>query len=328
MELRHMRYFVAVAEERSFTRAAARLHLAQPSLSRQVRALEDELGVALLHRSKGSITLTAAGNEYLAQARKLLADSAAAIRVTQAAGRAEHRQLVVGSVEPALASGLLATILKAFSTAHPKVRVEIREYVSLEQHRHIAARELDAGFVYRPPEDESLYDSFTVLENGHVAALPANHRLAHKDELFLRDLAGEPFVQFPRWLWPERVDAIAQRCTEAGFTMRVVQEAQPMHSLLNFVSRGFGVAIVPDPICWPSGCVVFKKLEDFELTASFRLTWLRRNDSPVLRDFIATTRQVASSPDGSFSFFDRPSKSANTSSRPKSRLSEPSFSGR
>jgi DNA-binding transcriptional LysR family regulator len=110
--------------------------------------------------------------------------------------------------------------------------------------------------------------------------------------------------------------------------MRVVQEAQPMHSLLNFVSRGFGVAIVPDPICWPSGCVVFKKLEDFELTASFRLTWLRRNDSPVLRDFIATTRQVASSPDGSFSFFDRPRKSANTSSRPKSRLSEPSFSGR
>jgi DNA-binding transcriptional LysR family regulator len=91
MELRHMRYFVAVAEARNFTRAAARLHLTQPSLSRQIRALENELGVSLLHRGKGGITLTAAGNEYLARARKLLADSAAAVRVTQAVGRSEHR---------------------------------------------------------------------------------------------------------------------------------------------------------------------------------------------------------------------------------------------
>src|SRR5215831_4651976 len=110
MELRHMRYFVAVAEERNFTRAAGRLHLAQPSLSRQIRNLEQELGVSLLHRGKGGLTLTAAGNEYLAQARKLLADSADAIRVTQAVGRSERRRLVIGSVEPAVASGLLATI--------------------------------------------------------------------------------------------------------------------------------------------------------------------------------------------------------------------------
>src|SRR6516164_1525944 len=133
MELRHMRYFVAVAEERNFTRAAARLHLAQPSLSRQIRDLEQELGVSLLNRNKGGITLTAAGNEYLAQARKLLADSTTAMRVTQAAGRSEGRHLVIGAVEPPLASGLLATILKEFSLAHPDVRVETREYVSVEQ---------------------------------------------------------------------------------------------------------------------------------------------------------------------------------------------------
>jgi DNA-binding transcriptional LysR family regulator len=161
-----------------------------------------------------------------------------------------------------------------------------------EELRHIAARELDAGFVYRPPGDNSLFESLTVAENRHVAALPANHRLAQKDELFLRDLAGEPFVQFPRWLWPERIDAIAKKCADAGFTMRVVQEAQPTHSLLSFVSRGFGVAIIPDPICWPSPCVVFKKLEDFDLTASFQLIWLRSNDSKVLMAFVTTTRRV------------------------------------
>lgn len=289
-----MRYFVAVAEEKNFTRAAARLHLAQPSLSRQIRNLEEELGVTLLKRTKGGITITAAGQEYLAQVRKLLADSAAAIRMTQAVARSERRQLVIGSVEPPLASGLLARILKAFTATHPDVRLETREYVSLEQHRYITARELDAGFVYRPPEDASLFDSITVLENRHVAALPSKHPLLQKRELFLRDLAGEPFIQFPRWLWPERVDAIAQKCTEAGFTMRVVQEAQPMHNLLNLVGRGFGVAIIPDPICWPSACVEFRKIQDFDLSAAFHLTWLRSNHSKLLRGFIEIVRQVAS----------------------------------
>lgn len=111
-----MRYFVAVAEERNFTRAAARLRLAQPSLSRQIRDLEDELGVALLHRAKGGITLTAAGAEYLAQVRKLLADSAAAIRTTRAIGRSLERQLVIGTVEPVVSSGFLQHVLKRFAT--------------------------------------------------------------------------------------------------------------------------------------------------------------------------------------------------------------------
>src|SRR5262249_9620915 len=216
MELRHMRYFVAVAEERNFTRAAARLHLAQPSLSRQIRDLEHELGVSLLHRGKGGITLTAAGNEYLAHARKLLADSAAAVRLTQAAGRSEHRQLLIGTVERSISSGLLQKLLKGFASSRPEVRVQLREHFSIDQHRLIAAHDLDAGFVYPPPEDDSIYDWFIVLEDIHVAALPAGHRLARKSKLFLRDLAGEPFVQFSRHLWPERIDTIAQKCVKAG----------------------------------------------------------------------------------------------------------------
>jgi DNA-binding transcriptional LysR family regulator len=292
MELRHMRYFVAVAEARNFTRAAARLHLTQPSLSRQIRALENELGVSLLHRGKGGITLTAAGNEYLTRARKLLADSAAAVRVTQAVGRSEHRHLLIGTVEPLMSSGLLARILENFSNSRPEARVELRELFSGEQHRLIAAHELDAGFVYRPPEDSSIYDSFIVLENGHVAALPGDHRLGHKNKLFLRDLAGEPFVQFSRQLWPERIDAIAEKCVAAGFTMRVVQEAQRLHTLMEFVAQGIGVAIIPDPFCRPPH-VAFKKLEDLDLPADLRLTWLRHNDSLLLKQFIAATRQVA-----------------------------------
>ena len=288
-----MRYFVSVAEEKNFRRAAARLHLAQPPLSRQIRDLENELGVALLHRGKGGINLTAAGNEYLAQARKLLADSAAAVRVTQAVARSEHRQLLVGVVEPLMSSGLLAKILKDFSNSRPEVRVELRELFSVEQHRLIAARELDAGFVYRPPEDSSIYDSFIVLENRHVAALPGDHRLGHKSKLFVHDLAGESFVQFSRQLWSERIDAIAEKCVAAGFTMRIVQEAQRLHTLMEFVAQGIGVAIIPDPFCRPAR-VVFKKLEDLDLAANLRLTWLRHNHSALLKEFAAIARQAAS----------------------------------
>ena len=303
MELRHMRYFVAVAEERNFTRAATRLHLAQPSLSRQIRTLEKELGVALLHRGKGGITLTAAGDEYLALARKLLADSAAAVRITQAAGRSEHRQLLIGTVEPMMSSGLLAKILENFSSSRPEVRVELREHFSAEQHRLIAVGELDAGFVYRPPEDSSIYDSFIVLENRHVAALPGDHRLGNKSKLFLRDLAGESFVQFSRQLWSERIDVIAQKCSAAGFTMRIVQEAQRLHTLMEFVAQGIGVAIMPDPFCRPAH-VVFKKLEDLDLAANLRLTWLRHNDSTLLKEFAQAARRVA--PSFSLSVLNRP----------------------
>jgi DNA-binding transcriptional LysR family regulator len=193
-------------------------------------------------------------------------------------------------------SGLLAAILKTFSGLRQDVRVDLRELFSVDQLRLIAGGELDAGFVYRPPKDHSAFDGFVVLENHHVVALPAGHRLTRRNKLFLRDLAGESFVQFSRQLWPERVDAIGQKCVEAGFTMRIVQEAQRLHTLLEFVAQGIGIAILPDPLSHDLDRVVFKKPEDLTLAANLRLVWLRENDSALLKEFVAATRAAQRGP--------------------------------
>jgi DNA-binding transcriptional LysR family regulator len=140
--------------------------------------------------------------------------------------------LLIGTVERLISSGLLQRVLKSFAGSRPEVRVELRQLFSVDQHRLIAANELDAGFVYRPPEDNSMYYWFIVLEDRHVAALPAGHRLARKSKLFLRDLAGEPFVQFSRHLWPERIDAIAQKCVEAGFTLQFFPVLLVIHRIV------------------------------------------------------------------------------------------------
>jgi DNA-binding transcriptional LysR family regulator len=189
-----------------------------------------------------------------------------------------------------MSSGLLTAILTTFASLRPDVRVNLRELFSVDQLRLIAGGELDAGFVYRPPKDPLVFDGFVVLENHHVAALPAGHWLVQKQKLFLKDLADEPFVQFSRQLWPERVDAISQKCVGAGFTMRIVQEAQRLHTLLEFVAQGIGVAILPDPLSHDSDRVVFKKLEDLNLAANLQLVWLRENVSTLLKEFVAAAR--------------------------------------
>jgi DNA-binding transcriptional LysR family regulator len=123
--------------------------------------------------------------------------------------------------------------------------------------------------------------------------LPAGHRLSRKNKVLLKELADESFVQFSRQLWPERVDAISRKCLAAGFTMRIVQEAQRLHTLLEFVAQGIGVAILPDPLSHDSDRVVFKKLEDFNLAANLQLVWLRENDSTLLKQFVTAARAAS-----------------------------------
>ncbi|CAN5564006.1 LysR family transcriptional regulator [soil metagenome] len=242
MELRHFRYFVALAEELHFGRAARRLRIAQPPLSRQIRDLEDELAAALFTRNRRGVSLTAAGNALLVRAREVLSAVDRAAIDAQRAGRGEVGTIAIGYVASA-AYNALATILREFRANCPGVAVRVRQLPPTEQLRALRARELDVGLL-RVPFDDSGVKSAIVRKETLVAAIPSDHRLASRKRLALIDLADEPFVLFPRIASPPFFDYVVSLCQAAGFSPQIAYEA-PHFDLLSLVSAGFGVSLVP-----------------------------------------------------------------------------------
>src|SRR3954453_15892050 len=197
MELRHLRYFVAVAEELHFGRAARRLQLAQPPLSRQIQGLEQELGVRLLERTKRHVELTPAGKVFLEHARKLLTEADHAVAAARRAARGEIGRLAIGFVGAATYSAL-PELLRVFHTRFPDVELVLYEMTSAHQHDALREGRIEVGFV-RPAIPDDTLARRVARGEPLVAALPAGHRLARRDEpIPLSDLAGEPFILFPR----------------------------------------------------------------------------------------------------------------------------------
>lgn len=242
MELRHLRAFVAVVEAESFRRAAARLRVAQPPLTRQIQALEAELGVRVLDRGPRRVVPTAAGALLLARARRVLAEVDAATREASRAARGEVGQLVVGYPSSLAYSGLV-DVLRAFRARAPEVDVVLREMTPQQQVDALRVGALDVGFVRGPLVAPDLA-SEVVLREALVAALPADHRLAGRARVAVGQLADDPFVFFARPRAPEFFDHVMRLCHEAGFSPRLAQEA-PFGELVSLVAAGFGVSLLP-----------------------------------------------------------------------------------
>jgi DNA-binding transcriptional LysR family regulator len=249
VELRHLRYFLAVAEHLHFGRAAETLGIRQPPLSQQIQALEAELGVALFDRSARQVRLTAAGEAFRPDAQRAVDHAGAATRAAQRASRGETGHLVVGFVGSA-ALTVLPPLLRAFRDRYPDVTLDLRELTTAEQAGQLRAGRLDIGLL-RPPVPEPHADGLHVESVGRerlVAALPAGHRLARTRGIALVRLAHEPFVLFPRRLGPGLRDQIDDYCRSAGFTPTVVQEAVQMQTILGLVAAGLGVSLVPSSL--------------------------------------------------------------------------------
>ncbi len=244
MELRQLRYFVAVAEELHFRRAAARLHISQPPLSQQIHALESEMGTQLLARTRRRVELTPAGEAFLRDARALLAELDGAVATAQRIGAGQTGRLRINFVGSALLS-IVPGAVQRFRAARPSVEVEIRERPTVDQIRAVASGVVDVGLVRPPVDDLDELTSELVLRERMVAALPSGHPLAARGRVPLRRLAAEPLVLFPRGQAPGFHDLLIGSLSATGTTPIVAQYAPEMTTIIGLVAAGIGLTLVP-----------------------------------------------------------------------------------
>jgi DNA-binding transcriptional LysR family regulator len=288
MELRHLRYFVAVAEELHFGRAAERLHMAQPPLSQQIRQLEVEIGFDLFRRTKRSVQLTEAGQLFLDRVRVIFAQVDQAIEIGRQASRGDLGQMIVGFVGSA-AYNVLPPILQAMRTQVPGVSLELRELTTVQQLQWVAEGNIDVGFV-RPPVDLPGLESEVIFQEPLMVALSEYHPLCQDKTVAVRSLMNESFIQFPRVLAPGLYDPIISLCQQAGFSPNVVQEAIQMQTIVSLVAAEMGVAIVPASLqnLQRKG-VVYKPLAEVTPLVAIALVW-RKFPSPAVQRFVEVAR--------------------------------------
>jgi len=298
MELRHLRYFVAVAEELHFGRAAERLRIAQPPLSRQIKDLEREVGTPLFERVPRGVELTAAGQAFLPEARLTLAQAERAQRTAQRAALGETGRLRVGFVEAATHSGILPDVLGFFRVHLPAIGLSLFELDPLRQAEAFREGRIDLGILQgsmlesaRWLREESIYTEPIVL------AVPADHRLAGRARFTLASLAEEAFVLFPRQTDPALFDDIVARCRTAGFSPRVVQEATGWHTLTSLVGAGVGIGFVPKSIsAFQQHGVAYRAVPDLSVQMMLSAVWRAGEKSPVRERFVTALRAVAGGP--------------------------------
>ncbi len=242
MELRSLRYFVAVAEALNFVHAAERLGISQPALSQQVKRMEAEIGTPLLLRTRHKVELTAAGKVFLPEARLALDQVEQAVQKARRAAQGEIGQLRLGFVGSVLYS-FLPEAIRSFRQRYPKVDLQLQELSSRDQIEALRNHHIDLGILYGPVGIDTIVTE-TVLEQPLVVAVPSGHPLAHRRSLSLSELASEPFIALQRSSEPALVDRLSAIFQEAGLVPRVVQEASQIQTVLGLVSAGIGIFIM------------------------------------------------------------------------------------
>jgi DNA-binding transcriptional LysR family regulator len=294
MELRHLRYFVAVGEEQHYGRASRRLRVAQPALSRQIQDLEEEIGFKLFERLPRGVKLNPAGKLFLEDARRILQEiSDAAARAARVA-RGRSGTLRVGFTENASWRGVVPDSFRRFREQQPDAELQLHPAASLDQIEAIRVGRLDAGFVNFMPDADPELDQLAV-GNPHVElAVPKRHPLAKLKKARLRDLVDAAFVWFPRWAGPAFYDQMMEACYRGGLkSPRIVQEGNNEATILSLVSTGLGVGWVLGTARWRSpATVAILPVVDLNVTLRLALAWRRDNNSPLLASFIAEVARL------------------------------------
>ncbi|MEO1132703.1 MAG: LysR family transcriptional regulator [Cyanobacteria bacterium J06639_1] len=285
MKLHSLHYFVAVAEELHFGKAAARLQITQPALSRQVHKLETELGIELLKRTKRTVELTEAGAAFLGEIRQALQQVDAAVRVARRVARGEVGSLRI-TFTPSSMHTVLPNILKQFRDRYPDIELVMTEICTLGQVNALKTEAIDLGFLH-PPIDASFLDLHSLQGERLLVALPHTHALAHQPQIPLKLLATESFIMHPREEGPVLYDRFLSMCRQAGFEPQIVYEDVKHQTRIGLVAAGMGLTFVPESL-QKAGLtgISYCSLVGESLELQLAVAWRRHHVSPVVEGFL------------------------------------------
>ena len=289
MELRHLRYFIGVGEEQHFGRAAERLHIAQPALSRQIQDLEREVGFLLFERLPRGVRLSEAGKVFLSDARRILQDVDDAKRRAKRIALGQAGTLRVGIATAVAWHGLVVDTFREFRRRQPGVELVLHHLLTVHQIEAIVSGRLDAGFAaaMTPWHVDLAHRQFA--QDRMVLAVPKGHSLTKRERIRLRDLANMPFIWFQRWVNPAFYDRMLQACARGGLSApHIVQEATDRDTVLGLVQCRIGIAWVTESTRWhcPKG-IALLPVADMNVRLPFNLIWKKDNSSPLLQKFVA-----------------------------------------
>ncbi len=311
MELRHLRYFVAAAEEEHFGRAAERLHVTRPAVSKLIADLESELGTQLFERLAHGVKLTEAGQALLPLLQVAITGLNEAFTVAKRVGQGKHGSLSIGYGSLTLLHPLFRIAVKQFRQTYPDVTLSLVEAPSSEQPKALATGKIEAGFMHLGPRaavlrkkrsatlapDEAMLDWFRIQTCGLGVAVPSDHRLARRKSVALEELAEEQFIVVPGSSRSPAFGLPHDLCQNAGFEPQIVQEVSTVTSQLNLISVGMGIALMPTgrDFLYPASVSVVP-LENVTYSTSFIFGWVKGRRSPALDHMIAIVQSLADKP--------------------------------
>ncbi|MGB6221124.1 LysR family transcriptional regulator [Haloferula sp.] len=299
MELRHLRYFVMAAAERSISRAAARLNISQPAVSRQIRDLEDELGVPLFERDASGLSLTEAGTGVLPHAQDLLRRAGDLKLAAEVFSKPLRRTIRVGFIETAL-PGFLASAMRTFNQQHDDACIVIRSMSPHEQEKALREDEIDLALLGTPcPQLANEFQVAAIKKTPMAVVLPDDHLLSLRKSVDLAELAEEPFVSLHENHFPGRPAMLADLCGRAGFVAKVRMKADGLQEMLGLVAGGAGVGVLPhDVSLLPHSGVVFVKMSKPKLTLVSSAVWKRESETEGLLELVRLMTAAASGKSG------------------------------
>jgi DNA-binding transcriptional LysR family regulator len=291
MDIRKMRYFIMVAEELNFSRAAERLKMAQPPLSQEIRKLEEELGVQLFHRTKRMVELTDAGKIFLEGSHQTLFQLEKTIKETQLAAKGQIGNLIIGFVD---STEIVIEVLSNFRKRFPEIHLILHEMTTEQQLKALYEKQIHIGFIRSKQNNEILFSEVCSEESLRLV-LHQDHPFASLPEIPIHLLIGEPFILFPRHFGPNFYDLIISYFWDHGVSLNVVQEAIQMQTIVNLVATGMGISVVPSSVeRYKRPGVIYKKIQETTPKINLYVGWRQDETSPIIGQFLTVVREVYS----------------------------------